>query len=38
MRHYEILSAGSVPWFPELEISPEGTMNFLPKKLIVAAR
>lgn len=38
MRHYEILSAGSMPWYPDLETSPESAMNFLPKQLMLAAR
>lgn len=34
MRHYEILANGSIPYFIDIEKSPEKTMFRLPKKLI----
>ena len=34
MRHYEILACGAIPYFPNIEKCPEGTMALLPKQLI----
>jgi len=34
MRHYEILAAGSVPIFLDIDKAPSGVMPFLPKKLL----
>lgn len=31
MRHYEILAAGAVPYFENIDQCPEGTLTFLPK-------
>jgi hypothetical protein len=36
-RHYEILAAGSVPWFLAFENAPEWTVPFLPRAPILAA-
>jgi hypothetical protein len=37
-RHYEILGNGAVPYFLDLESSPEQTMALLPKGLLLKAR
>ena len=31
MRHYEILAAGAVPYFENIDACPAGTLTFLPK-------
>jgi hypothetical protein len=31
MRHYEIMAAGAVPYFENIENCPSGTLTFLPK-------
>jgi hypothetical protein len=36
-RHYEILAAGSVPWFLGLENAPEWAVPFLPRVPVLAA-
>jgi len=38
MRHYEILSSGSVPSFEEIEHSPAHTLAHFPKELLARAR
>ena len=35
MRHYEIILAGSVPFFLDLERMPSETMDRFPKKLVL---
>lgn len=37
MRHYEIIAAGAIPFFVDLDKCPESIMTFLPKKLILEA-
>jgi hypothetical protein len=37
LRHYEILAAGSIPYFVNLENCPSQTMTLLPKRLILEA-
>jgi len=37
MRHYEILSQGCIPYFPDLENCPTNTMTFFPKDLVLKA-
>ena len=37
-RHYEILASGTVPYFLDLENSPNNTMGILPKKLLLELR
>lgn len=37
-RHWEILSAGSVPFFVDIEASPEHTLAHLPRSLMLEAR
>jgi hypothetical protein len=37
MRHYEIIAAGAIPFFVDLDKCPEGVMTFLPKDLIIKA-
>jgi len=37
LRHYEILAAGSIPYFIDLENCPPDTMTLLPKELILEA-
>lgn len=38
MRHYEILAAGAIPYFENIEQCPAGTLTFLPKDTLLAAR
>jgi len=38
LRHYEIIAAGSLPYFKELENCPATTMTLLPKKELLVAR
>nr|QBK93386.1 MAG: hypothetical protein LCPAC404_00900 [Pithovirus LCPAC404] len=38
LRHYEILAAGSIPYFIDIEKIPENTMHRFPKKLVLEAR
>ena len=38
MRHYEILAAGSIPYFTDIEKCPENTMKFFPKLLCKYAK
>ena len=38
MRHYEILAAGSIPYFTDIEKCPENTMKFFPKILCKCAK
>lgn len=37
MRHYEILSQGCIPYFPDLKHCPPNTMTFFPKELVLKA-
>lgn len=37
MRHYEILSQGCIPYFPDLNKCPPNTMTFFPKELVLKA-
>jgi hypothetical protein len=37
LRHYEILAAGTVPVFPQLELCPRSTMTTFPKELVAHA-
>jgi hypothetical protein len=38
LRHYEILAAGALPYFENLEVCPERTMTYLPKETLLEAR
>jgi hypothetical protein len=38
MRHYEIMAAGAVPYFENIENCPEGTLTFLPKDSLKTAK
>jgi hypothetical protein len=38
MRHYEILAAGSVPYFQDIEQCPAGTLPFIPRDNLMTAR
>jgi hypothetical protein len=38
MRHYEILAAGSIPYFTDIEKCPEKSMFRFPKDLCVRAK
>jgi len=38
MRHYEIMAAGAVPYFQDIEQCPSGTLNFIPKDNLLTAR
>jgi len=38
MRHYEIMAAGAVPYFENIEQCPSGTLTFLPKDNLVEAK
>ena len=38
MRHYEIMAAGSVPYFEGIENCPEGTITFIPRDNLLTAR
>ncbi len=35
MRHYEIMANGCIPYFIDIENSPENTMKLLPKELFI---
>jgi hypothetical protein len=37
-RHYEVLASGTVPYFLNLEHSPNNTMGLLPKELLLELR
>lgn len=37
-RHYEIIAAGAIPYFENLEECPVGTLTFLPKSELILAR
>jgi hypothetical protein len=37
-RHYEIMAAGALPYFADLESCPAQTMNWLPKDMLLHAR
>jgi hypothetical protein len=38
LRHYEILAAGSVPYFKDLDLSPKATLAHLPKALLLEGK
>ena len=37
LRHYEILANGCIPWVPDLDQCPSGTMTHFPKDLVRTA-
>lgn len=38
LRHYEILAAGCVPWFTDIEVCPSNTLFRFPKELCIKAK
>lgn len=38
LRHYEILAAGCMPWFTDIEICPKNTLYRFPKELCIRAK